>query len=69
MRDVLISKDLYFAATQPRYPDCWGCWTMFRNPQPIKETKTWMVLGGSDDYTRAEPCVELGKKLKQMVEI
>ena len=23
-----------------------------------------MVLGGADDYTAAEPCVELGKKIK-----
>ena len=23
-----------------------------------------MILGGSDNYTRAEPCVELGKKIK-----
>ena len=37
---------------------------MFRNPQPTKETKTWMILGGADNYTRAEPCVELGKKIK-----
>jgi len=62
-RDELVSKDLYFAAAQPRSPDCWSA-GMFRNPQPIKETKTWMVLGGKDDYTRAEPCVEFGKKLK-----
>ena len=63
LRDALVSKDLYFAAAQPRSPDCWSI-GMFRNPQPIKETKTWMVLGGSDNYTRAEPCVELGKKIK-----
>ena len=63
LRDALISKDLYFAAAQPRYPDCEDV-GMFRNPQPIKETKTWMILGGSDNYTRAEPCVELGKKIK-----
>ena len=63
LRDALISKDLYFAAAQPRYPDCEDV-GMFRNPQPTKETKTWMILGGSDNYTRAEPCVELGKKIK-----
>ena len=56
LRDALISKDLYFAAAQPRYPDCEDV-GMFRNPQPTKETKTWMILGGSDNYTRAEPCV------------
>ncbi len=63
LRDALISKDLYFAAAQPLYPDCEDV-GMFRNPQPIKETKTWMILGGSDNYTRPEPCVELGKKIK-----
>ena len=63
LRDALISKDLYFAAAQPLYPDCEDV-GMFRNPQPTKETKTWMILGGVDNYTRAEPCVELGKKIK-----
>ena len=68
MRDALISKDLYFAAAQPRYPDCEDV-GMFRNPQPIKETKTWMILGGSDNYTRPEPCIQLGEKIKKMGEI
>ena len=63
LRDALISKDLYFAAAQPLYPDCEDV-GMFRNPQPIKETKTWMILGGSDNYTRPEPCVDLGNKIK-----
>ena len=63
LRNALISKDLYFAASMPLYPDCEDV-GMFRNPQPTKETKTWMILGGSDNYTRAEPCVELGKKIK-----
>jgi len=58
-----VSKDLYFAAAQPRSPDCEDV-GMFRNSKPIKETKTWMVLGGDDDFTRAEPCVDLGKKIK-----
>ena len=63
LRDALISKDLYFAAAQPRSPDCENV-SMFRNPKPIKETKIWMVLGGADNYTRPAPCVELGKKIK-----
>ena len=63
LRDALISKDLYFAAAQPLYPDCEDV-GMFRNPQPIKETKTWMILGGLDNYTRPEPCVDLGNKIK-----
>ena len=63
VRDALISKDLYFAAALPSAPDCENV-SLFGNPQPIKETKTWMVLGGADDYTRAEPCVEYGKKVK-----
>ena len=62
LRDILVSKDLYFAAAQPRSPDCTT--SMFRNPQPIKETKTWMVLGGADDYTLAEDCVEQGERIK-----
>ena len=62
LRDILVSKDLYFAAAQPRSPDCTT--NMFRNPQPIKETKTWMVLGGADDYTLAEDCVEQGERIK-----
>ena len=63
LRDAIVSKDLYFAAAQPRSPDCWNV-GMFRNPQPIKETKTWMVLGGADDYTLAEPWVVHGEKIK-----
>ena len=62
LRDALVSKDLYFAASQPRSPDCWSA-GMFRNPQPIKETKIWMVLGGSDNFIRAEPCVDMGEKI------
>ena len=62
LRDILVSKDLYFAVAQPRSPDCTT--NMFRNPQPIKETKTWMVLGEADDYTLAEDCVEQGKRIK-----
>ena len=68
LRDVLVSKDLYFAAAQLRSPDCW-CAGMFRNPQPIKETKTLMVLGGTNNFTRAEPCIEHGKNIKQMLRI
>ena len=63
LRDILVSKDLYFAAAQPRSPDCWSI-GMFRNPQPIKETKTWLVLGGKDDYTLAKHCVIQGEKIK-----
>jgi len=63
LRDALVSKDLYFAAAQPRSPPCRDI-GMFVNPQPIKETKTWLVLGGADNYTLPGPCVELGKKYK-----
>ena len=63
LRDALIDKNLFFAAAQPRSPPCWSI-GMFNNPTPIPETKTWMVLGGADNYTAAEPCVELGKKIK-----
>ena len=63
LRDALIDKNLFFAAAQPRSPPCWSI-GMFKNPTPTPETNTWMVLGGADDYTAAEPCVELGKKIK-----
>ena len=63
LRDAIVSEDLYFAAAQPRSPDCWSI-GMFRNPQPIKETKTWLVLGGKDDYTLAKHCVIQGEKIK-----
>ena len=63
LRDVLISKDLYYAASQPRNVSCWGG-LFFENPQPIKETKIWMVNGEIDDVTLAAPCIEYGKKLK-----
>jgi dienelactone hydrolase len=63
LRDALVSKDLYFAAAQPRSPPCRDI-GMFVNPQPIKETKTWLVLGGADNYTLPGPCVELGEKYK-----
>jgi len=63
LRDAIVSEDLYFAAAQPRSADCWSI-GMFRNPQPIKETKTWMVLGGKDDYTLAKNCVIQGEKIK-----
>ena len=63
LRDVLISKDLYYAASQPRNVSCWGG-SFFENPQPIKETKIWMVNGEKDDVTLAAPCIEYGKKLK-----
>jgi dienelactone hydrolase len=64
LRDVLISKDLYYAASQPRNVSCWGG-LFFENPQPIKETKIWMVNGEKDDVTLAAPCIEYGKKLKE----
>ena len=63
LRDVLISKDLYYAASQPRNVSCWGG-LFFENPQPIKETKIWKVNGEIDDVTLAAPCIEYGKKLK-----
>ena len=44
IRDILISKDLYFKASLPRSVECRQS-GFFRNPQPIKETKVWMVNG------------------------
>ena len=63
IRDALISKDLYFAASLPRSVECRQS-GYFRNPQPIKETKILMVNGEIDDVTLAAPCIEYGKKLK-----
>jgi len=63
IRDALVSKNLYFAAAQPRSPEC-GVTGMFRNPQPIKETKIWYVHGKADDFTSYKQCEELAKKMK-----
>ena len=63
IRDLLVSKDLYFAAAQPRSPDC-RITGMFENPTPIKETKTWLVHGLADDYTLAGPCEDFAKKMQ-----
>jgi len=63
IRDALISKDLYYAASLPRAVECYQS-GFFKNPQPIKETKTWMVNGEIDDASKAEICEEFGKKLK-----
>jgi len=63
IRDALISKDLYFAASLPRSVECRQS-GYFRNPQPIKETKIWMVNGGKDDASHAHICEEYGAKMK-----
>ena len=63
IRDVLISKDLYFAASLPRSVECRQS-GYFRNPQPIKQTKIWMVNGKNDDASHAHICEEYGKKMK-----
>ena len=60
IRDALVDKSLYFAAAQPRSPECYAA-AMFENPTPIPETKVWLVHGGADDYTLPGPCVEYGK--------
>ena len=57
LRDILVSKDLYFAASQPRSAEC-GITGMFRNPTPVKETKIWYVHGLAEDYTLPGPCVD-----------
>ena len=63
IRDALISKDLYFAASQPRSVECRQS-GFFRNPQPIKETKIMMVNGKDDDASHAHVCEEYGAKMK-----
>ena len=63
IRDALISKDLYYAASLPRSVECYQA-GFFKNPQPIKETKIWMVNGEIDDASKAEICEEYGEKLK-----
>jgi len=63
IRDALISKDLYFAASLPRAVECRQS-GYFRNPQPIKETKIWMVNGEKDDASHAHICEEYGAKMK-----
>jgi len=63
IRDALISKDLYYAASLPRAVECRQS-GYFRNPQPIKETKIWMVNGKDDDASHAHICEEYGEKMK-----
>ena len=63
IRDALISKELYYAAALPRAVECYQS-GYFRNPQPIKETKTWMVNGEKDDASHAHICEEYGEKMK-----
>ena len=63
IRDVLISKDLYYAASLPRSVECRQS-GYFRNPQSIKETKIWMVNGKIDDASHAHICEEYGEKMK-----
>jgi len=63
IRDALISKDLYYAASLPRAVECRQS-GYFRNPQPIKETKIWMVNGKIDDASHAHICEEYGEKMK-----
>ncbi len=63
IRDALISKDLYFAASLPRSNECHQS-GYFRNPQPIPETKIWMVNGKIDDASHAHLCEEYGEKMK-----
>ena len=66
IRDALISKDLYFAASLPRSVECRQS-GFFRNPQPIKETKILMVNGKIDDASHAHICEEYGEKMKAAV--
>ena len=63
IRDALISKDLYYAASLPRSTECRQS-GFFRNPQPIKETKILMYNGKIDDASHAHICEEYGKKMK-----
>ena len=63
IRDALISKDLYYAAALPRAVECYQS-GYFRNPQPITETKIWMVNGKIDDASHAHLCEEYGEKMK-----
>jgi len=63
IRDALISKDLYYAASLPRSNECHQS-GYFRNPQPIPETKILMVNGKIDDASHAHLCEEYGEKMK-----
>ena len=57
IRDALISKELYFAASLPRSVECRQS-GFFRNPQPIPETKILMVNGKIE-------ALDTPKKLKE----
>ena len=65
LRDAIVLVKIYILLLhnlgKKLQIECWSI-GMFRNPQPVKETKTWMVLGGKDDYTLAKHCVTQGEK-------
>ena len=63
IRDAIISKNLYYAASLPRSVECRQS-GFFRNPKPIKETKILMVNGKIDDASHAHICEEYGEKMK-----
>ena len=63
IRDAILSKNLYYAASLPRSVECRQS-GFFRNPKPIKETKILMVNGKIDDASHAHICEEYGKKMK-----
>ena len=63
IRDAILSKNLYYAASLPRSVECRQS-GFFRNPKPIKETKILMVNGKIDDASHAHICKEYGEKMK-----
>ena len=63
IRDAILSKNLYYAASLPRSVECRQS-GFFRNPKPIKETKILMVNGKIDDASHAHICEEYGEKMK-----
>ena len=61
--DMLISKDLYFAASLPRSVECRQS-GVYRNPQPIKETIIWKVNGKKEYASQAKVSKEYGEKME-----
>ena len=61
LRDILVSKDLYFAASQPRSAEC-GI-TECLEINSVK-TKIWYVHGLAEDYTLPGPCVDIMEKMQ-----
>ena len=63
LRDILIDKNLYYAAALPRSVNC-RSGGFFKNPQIIKETETLMVNGDQDEINLSVHCINYVNSMK-----